>query len=219
MKKTKIAIRPRGGDRRSRRTALALQQGLVELLSIKPLDEITISELAQTADVSRTTFYLHYRNINDLFAQMEKTIYLQFEQIIHQSMTSDHGLLHIEPDERGVPSMPALREIFLFIRDNPQLSAILLNNPASTFLEKIWSTGHDVLIGRMAELKPDMKVVEIEYYYTFVISGIRGLIERWIASNMREPVRQMVEISTNFVLGNLGFLLEENRKGASDHES
>lgn len=209
----RIMIRPKGGDRRSRRTAMALQHSLVELLLEKPLGDITISELTAAADVSRTTFYLHYRNINDLFAQMENNIYLQFEQIIHRSMTVEQGLLHVEFDTNGTPTMPALKEVFLFIRDNPQLSAVLLNNPASTFLEKIWSTGHHVLIERMAELQPDMNVEQIEYYYTFVINGTKGLIEHWIATDMKEPVQQVVEIVSTFILRNLGFLSEETVEG------
>ncbi len=201
-----IAPRPAGGDRRSRRTALALQQGLVELLLEKPLRDITISELTETADISRTTFYLHYKNINDLFSQMEDNIYHQFEKIIHSSMTDEKNLLHIEGDESGSPTMPALREVFLFIRSNPQLSVVLLNNPDSTFLDRIWSVGRDFLLERMSSIQPDLKPVQIEYYYVFVINGIRGLIEHWIASDMKESVNQLVSIATTFVLRNLYFL-------------
>ncbi|HZK29034.1 MAG TPA: TetR/AcrR family transcriptional regulator [Clostridia bacterium] len=198
--------KPPIGDRRSRRTSMALQQGLVELLLVKSLRDITILELTDKADVSRTTFYLHYRNIDDLFEQMENNIYLQFEQIIQLGMSDGHNLLHVEIDEEGTPSMPALKQVFQFIYDNPELSAVLLNNPDSTFLEKIWSAGHDVLLDRMASLQPDMSVRQIEYYYFFVINGIRGLIEHWIACGMKEPVRQIAEITTTFVLHNLGFL-------------
>ncbi len=202
-----LLMRPSGGDRRSRRTAMALQQGLIELLLEKPLREITISELTERADISRTTFYLHYRNIGDLFHQIENNIYRQFEQLIHLSMTDDHSLLHIEPDEKGAPTMPVLLEVFNFIKSNRDLSVVLLNNPDSTFFKKIWSTGHDVLIERMAAIQPEMDVNQIEYYYLFVINGVRGLIEHWIASKMREPVQQIVEIATSFVLRNIGFLL------------
>ena len=103
--------------------------------------------------------------------------------------------------------MPVLKEVFLFIKSNPELSVVLLNNPDSTFLNKIWSTGHDVLIERLASFEPHMDVNQIEYYYLFVINGIRGLIEHWIASDMREPVQELVEIATGFVLRNMGFLL------------
>ncbi|MFA5585418.1 MAG: TetR/AcrR family transcriptional regulator [Saccharofermentanales bacterium] len=203
----KLMIRPLGGDRRSRRTALALQQSLVELLLEKPLREITISELTQAADISRTTFYLHYQNIDDLFIQMENNIYLQLAELIHLSMADEHSVLYVEPDEAGNPTLPVLTEVFHFIRSNPQLSLVLLKNPDSTFFDKIWSTGHDVLIERMALLESETDVSRIEYYYIFVINGLRGLIEHWIASNMREPVKQIVEIATSFVLRNMGFLL------------
>lgn len=199
--------RSRGGDRRSRRTALALQQGLIELLLKKPLREITISEVTDAADVSRTTFYLHYKNINELFEKMENDIYLQFEQIIHESMADEQNLLHVEFDENQVATMPALEEVFHFIYDNRDLSLVLLNNPDSTFLDKIWSAGHDVLIQRLSTIESDMDVRLIEYYYIFVISGIRGIIEHWIASDLKEPVALVVEITTSFVLRNIGFLL------------
>jgi hypothetical protein len=113
----------------------------------------------------------------------------------------------VEPDEAGNPTLPVLTEVFHFIRSNPQLSLVLLKNPDSTFFDKIWSTGHDVLIERMALLESETDVSRIEYYYIFVINGLRGLIEHWIASNMREPVKQIVEIATSFVLRNMGFLL------------
>ncbi|NLA72026.1 MAG: TetR/AcrR family transcriptional regulator [Clostridiaceae bacterium] len=200
-----IGKSPRG-DRRSRRTTMALQQALVEMLLEKPLRDITILELTDKANISRTTFYLHYRNIDDLFEQMENSIYLQFEQIIQLGMAGGHSLLHVELDDKGSPSMPALKQVFQFIHDNPGLSVVLLNNPDSKFLDKIWSTGHDMLLERMASLQPDMSVHQIEYYYSFVINGIRGLIEQWIASDMQEPASQITEITTTFVLHNLGFL-------------
>lgn len=199
----------RKSDRRSRRTSMALQQGLVELLLEKPLREITISEVTDAADVSRTTFYLHYKNISDLFDSMEDAIYRQFAQIIHLSMADEHNLLHVEFDEKGRAAMPALEEVFRFIYDNRNLSVVLLNSPDSTFLDKIWSEGHDVLIQRMASLQPQMDVRQIEYYYIFTISGIRGLIEFWIGSDMKEPIAQVVELATSFVLRNIGFLLKD----------
>ncbi|HHX29805.1 MAG TPA: hypothetical protein GX720_01085, partial [Clostridiaceae bacterium] len=82
----------------------------------------------------------------------------------------------------------------------------LLNNPDSTFLDRIWSVGRDFLLERMSSIQPDLKPVQIEYYYVFVINGIRGLIEHWIASDMKESVNQLVSIATTFVLRNLYFL-------------
>lgn len=210
--KIKLNAPNSGGDRRSRRTAIALQQGLVELLLKKPLREITISEVTNAADVSRTTFYLHYKNIEDLFHTMEQGIFLQFEAIIHRSMADEQNILHVEFDEKGKASMPALEEVFHFISDNPDLSVVLLSNPDSTFLDRIWVTGQDAFIERLATIQPRMDVRQLEYYYILVISGIRGVIEYWISTGMRESISEVVDIATDFLLRNYAFL-ENNSEG------
>ncbi len=210
--KIKLNAPNSGGDRRSRRTAIALQQGLVELLLKKPLREITISEVTNAADVSRTTFYLHYKNIEDLFHTMEQGIFLQFEAIIHRSMADEQNILHVEFDKDGKASMPALEEVFHFISDNPDLSVVLLNNPDSTFLDRIWVTGQDAFIERLATIQPRMDVRELEYYYILVINGIRGVIEYCISTGMRESISEVVDIATYFLLRNYAFL-ENNSEG------
>lgn len=55
-------------DRRVRRTRSALQAALLGLLADRSYTEITISEVIERADVGRSTFYAHYRDKDDLFA-------------------------------------------------------------------------------------------------------------------------------------------------------
>jgi len=57
-------------DRRKRRSRAALRAGLLELIGVKPYDTITIDDVADTADVSRATFYAHYRDKADLLAEL-----------------------------------------------------------------------------------------------------------------------------------------------------
>ncbi len=108
--------------------------------------------------------------------------------------------------------MPAFEEVFHFISDNPDLSVVLLNNPDSTFLDRIWVTGQDAFNERLATLLPRMDVRQLEYYYILVISGIRGVIEYWISTGMRESISEVVDIATDFLLRNYAFL-ENNREG------
>ena len=54
-------------DRRVRRTRDVLGDALVELIREKPFDEITVQQVLDRAGVSRSTFYAHYRDKNDLF--------------------------------------------------------------------------------------------------------------------------------------------------------
>ena len=54
-------------DPRAARTRDRLGDALLALLLAKPFDEITVQEVLDRARVSRSTFYEHYRDKNDLF--------------------------------------------------------------------------------------------------------------------------------------------------------
>ena len=55
-------------DRRVDRTRKALRDALHALVATKPYDRITLSEILSRADVGRSTFYLHFRDKDDLLA-------------------------------------------------------------------------------------------------------------------------------------------------------
>jgi AcrR family transcriptional regulator len=57
----------RESDVRIRRTRGRLSDALVALMQEKLIDEITVQEVLDRAAVGRSTFYLHYRDKDDLF--------------------------------------------------------------------------------------------------------------------------------------------------------
>jgi AcrR family transcriptional regulator len=54
-------------DQRVRRTRDRLGDAMMGLLVEKPFDDITVQDVLDRAQVSRSTFYTHYRDKNDLF--------------------------------------------------------------------------------------------------------------------------------------------------------
>src|ERR1700758_2604909 len=65
--------RPRKPDPRSARTRARLGMAFVELMHEKPMDEVTVQDVLERASVGRSTFYLHFRDKNDLLlSQLEK---------------------------------------------------------------------------------------------------------------------------------------------------
>ena len=63
---------PRPADRRSLRTRRALRDALAaEIRSAGGLDRVAVTALAERADVTRRTFYSHYKDIPDLVEQSE----------------------------------------------------------------------------------------------------------------------------------------------------
>src|SRR5215471_3308758 len=54
------------GDRRVRRTQATLQRALIDLVQERDLSQITVADVADRADVSRSTFYDHYQDVHEL---------------------------------------------------------------------------------------------------------------------------------------------------------
>ncbi len=57
-----------GADRRVRRTRSLLHEALFGLIGEKDYDRISVSEVLQRANIGRSTFYMHFRDKDDLFA-------------------------------------------------------------------------------------------------------------------------------------------------------
>jgi len=70
---TKQAKQRRKPDERIRRTHERLGKALVQLIQEKPIDDVTVQEVLDRSSVGRSTFYLHFRDKNDLLlSQLEK---------------------------------------------------------------------------------------------------------------------------------------------------
>ena len=66
-------------DRRVKRTKRILRECLFALLEEKSIDEITVKELTEAADINRSTFYFYYNDINDIMMQIQNEIFVVFE--------------------------------------------------------------------------------------------------------------------------------------------
>ena len=80
-------------DRRIQRTRRALRNALLQLVKEKRYDSILVEEITQRANLGRATFYLHYKDKEDLlvdvFSEMAKEIPLHYQlQMQHQMIVS-----------------------------------------------------------------------------------------------------------------------------------
>jgi len=68
-------------DRQVQRTDEQLQKALIELINERGYDAITVQEIADRANVGRTTFYEHYTSKDDLFTRCHEAIVSEFHHI------------------------------------------------------------------------------------------------------------------------------------------
>ena len=100
-------------DLRVIKTKERIESAMLELLKVKPLDKITVTELARVAMINKGTFYLHYQDIFDLYRHI-------FMKCMEQPLVNADffPLFFVDPirflDELGralVAGLPALQSI------------------------------------------------------------------------------------------------------------
>ncbi len=173
---------PKKEDRRVRRTKKLLAQALMELLQQKQVNEITVKELTDLADMNRGTFYLYYR---DIFDMMEKTEAEMFSRL--NNIAAQH-----ENDDVKHHAQPLLLDLFSFIRENQEMCRVLLSphgdmNFLHGLYEFIYEKTRRFWVGDSARADGE----DFDYRFCFVIFGCAGLIRSWVTRNCPESDAHM----------------------------
>ena len=95
-------------DRRIRKTKQLLRQSFASLLAEKPLEDITVKELTERADINRGTFYCHYKDIYDLKDQIERELFDEFVAVI-----DGYGVDNLRRELQ-----PVMVDVFRFLQRN-----------------------------------------------------------------------------------------------------
>ena len=69
-------------NQRTRLTKLMFRKALAQLLKDKHISQISIREICEKAELNRSTFYLHYKNVYDLLEEIENEIAAEADKAI-----------------------------------------------------------------------------------------------------------------------------------------
>lgn len=67
-------------DRRIQHTRKALHESLIQLILEKGYDQVTVQDVLNRAQVGRSTFYSHYKDLEDLFLSGFENLWSLFEE-------------------------------------------------------------------------------------------------------------------------------------------
>ena len=69
-------------DPRTRKTKRAIRNAFAKLLSQKEINDITVRDVAELAEINRKTFYRYYSGIYQVVDEIENEIVSAFESVI-----------------------------------------------------------------------------------------------------------------------------------------
>lgn len=173
-------------DRRVRRTKKLLTQALTQLLQEKQVNEITVRELTDQADMNRGTFYLYYKDIYDMLEKIEDSMFSALNQIMD---------LH-EKEAAGLQTRPLLLDLFHFIEENKEMVRVLLSpNGDINFLHRLFEVIREKCLHVFPALPDNQSETDFDYRYSFVVFGTAGLIRAWVSRDCKEPADQMADLA------------------------
>ena len=174
-------------DRRSQRTRQALGDALVELMTEKGYDAISITDIIERANVGRSTFYSHYADKDELFVR-------QMDQVM--DMLSQH----VPPDRPdGNPFFPSLG-LFQHIQEQWKF-----------FKSHAWGTGIDVLTKHMQKslsekiegrlvARGQTFEVPVTVIANFLAGSFLSMLRWWMDNKMIYTPEQMDEMFCKLAL-------------------
>jgi len=168
-------------DERIRRTHERLGRALVELIQEKPIDDVTVQEVLDRATVGRSTFYLHFRDKNDLLMS-------QLETALEHMST----LLMVRREESG--RVVAVTEIFEHIGGQNKIYRALVD---ACRLHDFYDLAQDYFARgiekRLKEVKRAKKIPprELRARAHLIAGSLLALLRWWIDRGAKEAPAEM----------------------------
>ena len=168
-------------DRRVLRTRKLLWEALIALIEEKDYSEITIQDIADRANVNRVTFYLHYRDKQDLLV---KSVEVIFEELAAKTtpLTGDAFRLDVAPQ--------GMTLVYRHIAGNARFYRKLLSeNGIPMLVDRLRKFLAELTMQRFQLAMPPGRKgpIPLEVVAEYAAGSIIGLITWWLENDMPIP--------------------------------
>lgn len=164
-------------------TKRLLKESLIRLMETKSLQAITVSELCESAEINRSTFYNHYGCPADVLREIEMDIVSDLVQIWEGKCAAENW-----------PVNKRAEMLCAYFQDNKKLSKLLLQNSDtnSEFASLMFqlSQVQSAYEQALADWDEDSKRLMI----TFLCNGSYHMIRQWILEDIPKTPQEMGEI-------------------------
>ena len=177
-------------DRRQEKTKQAILQALIDLIDQKGLDQVSVSDLCQQANINRSTFYLHYKNMEDLLLSVEADFIREITDAIQDLETED--LIY---------NSQALTQLFTRILESIEKNSdliITLMSPTTSPRTRltIEQAIENIIIDRMntaiiSEATQEELPVSKTYIAVTISSLFTGIVAEWLLSGKKESPKDL----------------------------
>lgn len=187
-------------DPRIKRTNNYLITALVELLKEKDLNKISVQNITDKANLTRATFYLHYRDKQDFFNKLVDEVIADLIDYVKQIDTMQQELVSDENIK------DAFTRLFEYIYKNNEFFTIMLSDKGlSQFRPKLEATVQNEIYVHLFNSRIKSNLAESEkfpqsYLFNYITSAHIGVICTWLNEGMNYNPKYMAQLLYNLTL-------------------
>ena len=174
-------------DRRVIKTRRQLKKGLAALMKEKSVNQITVKELVEEVDINRSTFYLHFKDIQDLLREIEENMEAQIKRAIeeHPIVSGNENAFYF------------IEDMFRVLDEEREISKALIGpNGDMGFIHRIEQIIKENSRGTLEKMFPGKKE-DLKYFYAFCLSGCLGLVKVWLNEGEEKSPEEMAQMTFN----------------------
>ncbi len=186
-------------DRRIAKTKKAIRNAFGKLLSEKNINNITVKDIAETADINRKTFYNYYTGVYEIVEEIENELTAAFDDAI------------INIDFKTAMKQPNIvfDALTKLINRDPEFYGYMLNkNSESTLAEKLYGILKAKIrntVNSQIELDENQVAVSID----FLIAGMVYVYREWYNSGYQMPMEEVSRMISVLALSGFNGVLAE----------
>lgn len=176
-------------DRRVIKTRRQLKKGLAALMKEKSVNQITVKELVEEVDINRSTFYLHFKDIQDLLREIEENMEAQIKRAIEE-----HPIVSCNEN-----AFYFIEDMFRVLDEEREISKALIGpNGDMGFIHRIERIIKENSRGTLEKMFPGKKE-DLKYFYAFCLSGCLGLVKVWLNEGEEKSPEEMAQMTFNMI--------------------
>ena len=169
-------------------TAQLMNQALLKLLEEKELDYITVTEIAKKAGVNRSTFYLHYDNIYELFEETVENLNKEFSGCF-----LDKKVEFSSQKESFLLTDEYIKPYLMFVKKNKRILRLVYQKPQLFKVEKAYLKMQEKVFNpAIARFDCDKK--EMPYKLEFYTRGVSAIVKKWLEMDCSLDENELIAI-------------------------
>ena len=165
------------------RSKKLINAALADLLTEKPLDKITVTDVVNRADINRGTFYAHYKDIPDVV-----------DHLIQQTFSAIRDAMIAQSQNNTSIGLTLLTTIQAILEEDLLFYRKILNSAASSIMQEQLV---EIVTEFMLENKHQFYSGTQEQYQIaigFCAGGLSNLYRDWFAGKLPYSLSELTQI-------------------------